>query len=180
MDLDALLGGFRPLFRALNPEQVNALSAQLIEALQGEGPAMTTFLTQTATLTNTLADRDHLIGQLITNLKTVAGSLGDQSSQLAGAVDALSASLTTIADRRQDLRNSLAYGNAAAASISDLLTSGREPLKKTVVHEADRTASVAVADREYLDHLLNTLPTSTECSTAKDSTAITSASICAT
>lgn len=157
LDLDALLGGFRPLFRALNPEQVNALSAQLIEALQGEGPAMTTFLTQTATLTNTLADRDHLIGQLITNLKTVAGSLGDQSSQLAGAVDALSASLTTIADRRQDLRNSLAYGNAAAASISDLLTSGREPLK-TVVHEADRTASVAVADREYLDHLLNTLP----------------------
>lgn len=157
LDLDALLGGFRPLFRALNPDQVNALSGQLIEALQGEGPAITTFLTQTATLTNTLADRDHLIGQLITNLKTVAGSLGDQSSQLAASVDALSASLTTIADRRQDLRNGLAYGNAAAASISELLTRGREPLK-TVVHEADRTATVALADRDYLDHLLNTLP----------------------
>lgn len=157
LDLDALLGGFRPLFRALDPNQVNALSSQLIEALQGEGPAITTLLTQTATLTNTLADRDQLIGQLITNLKTVAGSLGDQSAQLAAGVDALSASLTTIADRRQDLRNGLAYANAAAASIGDLLTRGRAPLN-TVVREADRTATVALADRDYFDHLLNTLP----------------------
>ena len=37
LDLDALIGGFRPLFRALDPEQVNALSGQLIQALQGQG-----------------------------------------------------------------------------------------------------------------------------------------------
>lgn len=35
LDLDALLGGFRPLFRALNPEQVNTLTAALVEAFQG-------------------------------------------------------------------------------------------------------------------------------------------------
>ncbi|SBS76199.1 Virulence factor mce family protein [uncultured Mycobacterium sp.] len=157
LDLDALLGGFRPLFRALDPEQVNALSGQLIDALQGQGPTISAFLTQTATLTNTLADRDQLIGQVISNLKSVVGSLGDQSSQFAGAVDALSVSLTAMADRRRDLRNGLAYANEAAASISDLLAQGRAPLKK-VVHEADRTATAALADREYFDHLLNTLP----------------------
>ena len=37
LDLDALIGGFRPLFRALDPDQVNALSGQLIQALQGQG-----------------------------------------------------------------------------------------------------------------------------------------------
>jgi phospholipid/cholesterol/gamma-HCH transport system substrate-binding protein len=37
LDLDALIGGFRPLFRALDPDQVNALSGQLIAALQGQG-----------------------------------------------------------------------------------------------------------------------------------------------
>ncbi len=157
LDLDALLGGFRPLFRALDPEQVNALSGQLIEALQGQGPTISTFLTQTATLTNTLADRDQLIGQVINNLKSVVGSLGDQSSQFAGAVDALSLSLTAMADRRQDLRDGLAYANKAAASISDLLAQGRAPLKE-VVDESDRTATVALADREYFDHLLDTLP----------------------
>ena len=30
LDLDALIGGFRPLFRALDPDQINALSGQLI------------------------------------------------------------------------------------------------------------------------------------------------------
>ena len=157
LDLDALLGGFRPLFRALDPDQVNALSGQLIEVLQGEGTTITTFLTQTATLTNTLADRDHLIGQIITNLKTVVGSLGDQSSQLASAVDSLSAALTTMADRRYDLRNGLAYANEAAASIADLLAQGRSPLKD-IVHEADRTAGVVLSDREYFDRFLDTLP----------------------
>ncbi len=157
LDLDALLGGFRPLFHALDPQQVNTLSGQLIDALQGEGPTITAFLTQTAAVTNTLADRDQLIGQVITNLKTVVGSLGGQSSQFAGAVDSLSAALATIADRKQDLRNGLAYANEAAASVSDLLVQGRAPLVK-VVNEADRTADAVLADRDYFDRFLDTLP----------------------
>lgn len=157
LDLDALLGGFRPLFRALNPEQVNALSGQLIEALQGEGATLTSLLTQTATLTSTLADRSQLIGEVITNLHTLLGSLGDQSSQFATSVDALSQLLATLADRKQDLRNTIGYGNEAARSIADLLGQGRAPLVK-VIHEADRTASVILADRAYFDNLLNTLP----------------------
>lgn len=157
LDLDALLGGFRPLFHALDPQQVNTLSGQLIDALQGEGPTITAFLTQTAAVTKTLADRDQLIGQVITNLKTVVGSLGGQSSQFAGAVDSLSAALATIADRKQDLRNGLAYANEAAASVSELLVQGRAPLVK-VVNEADRTADAVLADRDYFDRFLDTLP----------------------
>ena len=63
LDLDALIGGFRPLFSALDPDQVNALSGQLIAAFQGQGGTIGSFLTQTAALTNTLADRDQLIGR---------------------------------------------------------------------------------------------------------------------
>ncbi len=157
LDLDALLGGFRPLFQALNTDQVNALSNQLIEVLQGEGTTITTFLIQTAALTNKLADRDHLIGQVISNLGTVLGSLGDKSSQFAEAIDSLSAVLATLADRKQDLSNGIAYADAAAGTIGDLLARGRPPLMK-VVHEADRTASAVLADRDYFDKLLNTLP----------------------
>ncbi|MDT5016848.1 MAG: phospholipid/cholesterol/gamma-HCH transport system substrate-binding protein, partial [Mycobacterium sp.] len=54
LDLDALIGGFRPLFRALDPDQVNALSGQLIAALQGQGGTINSFLSQTAALTTTL------------------------------------------------------------------------------------------------------------------------------
>jgi phospholipid/cholesterol/gamma-HCH transport system substrate-binding protein len=157
LDLDALIGGFRPLFRALDPDQVNALSGQLIAALQGQGGTINSFLSQTAALTTTLADRDQLIGQVIVNLNTVLGSLGDQSDQFAKAVDALSGLVQGLESRKQDISNGLAYTNAAAGSITDLLAQARPPFAKTI-HETDRAAGIVVADHDYFDNLLNTLP----------------------
>ena len=46
LDLDALIGGFKPLFRALNPDQVNALSEQLIQAFQDRAPRSGRFWTR--------------------------------------------------------------------------------------------------------------------------------------
>jgi phospholipid/cholesterol/gamma-HCH transport system substrate-binding protein len=157
LDLDALIGGFRPLFRALDPDQVNALSGQLIAALQGQGGTINSFLSQTAALTTTLADRDQLIGQVIVNLNSVLGSLGGQSDQFAKAVDALSELVEGLASRKQDISNGLAYSNAAAASITDLLAQARPPFAKAI-HETDRAAGIVVADHDYFDNLLNTLP----------------------
>ena len=157
LDLDALIGGFRPLFRALDPDQVNALSGQLIAAFQGQGATIGSFLRTTASLTSTLADRDQLIGQVITNLNTVLGSLGDQGDQFGKAVTSLSELVKGLAGRKQDISNSVAYTNAAAGTVADLLTQARPPLQK-VVAETDRTAGVVVADKDYLDNLLATLP----------------------
>lgn len=157
LDLDALIGGFRPLFRALDPDQVNALTGQLIGAFEGQGSTIGSFLSQTAALTSTLADRDQLIGQVIVNLHTVLGSFGESSQQVDKAVDSLSQLVAALADRKQDISNSLAYGNEAAASIADLLRQARPPLEK-VVHETDRVAGIVVADHDYVDDLLNTLP----------------------
>jgi phospholipid/cholesterol/gamma-HCH transport system substrate-binding protein len=157
LDLDALIGGFRPLFNALSPDQVNALTGQLIEAFQGQGATISSFLSQTASLTNTLADRDQLIGRVIVNLNTVLGSLGDQKDQFGKAVDSLSELVHGLAERKQDITNGVAYANAAAGSVADLLQQARPPLQK-VVHEADRTAGIIVADADYVNNLLDTLP----------------------
>jgi phospholipid/cholesterol/gamma-HCH transport system substrate-binding protein len=157
LDLDALIGGFRPLFRALNPDQVNALTGQLIEAFQGQAEVVGSVLTQTASLTKTLANRDQLIGEVITNLNTLLGTLADQSKQFDGAVDSLAQLVHGLAERKTDVTNSVAYLNAAAGSVADLLTQARPPAKDTV-HQLDRAAGLAVADHDYLDNLLNTLP----------------------
>jgi phospholipid/cholesterol/gamma-HCH transport system substrate-binding protein len=157
LDLDALIGGFRPLFKALDPDQVNALSGQLISALQGQGGTINSFLAQTAALTTTLADRDQLIGQVIVNLNTVLGSLGDQSDQFAKAVDALADLVKGLQERRTDIANGLAYTNSAAGTVADLLSQARPPFAKTI-HETDRSAGIVVADHDYFDNLLNTLP----------------------
>lgn len=157
LDLDALIGGFRPLFRALDPDQVNALSGQLIAAFQGQGGTIGSILSQTAALTNTLADRDELIGQVVVNLNTVLGSLGDHSDKFGTAVDSLSELVHGLETRKDDLSAGLAYANEGARTIADLLNQARPPLQKTV-QETDRTAGIVVADHDYFDDLLNTLP----------------------
>jgi phospholipid/cholesterol/gamma-HCH transport system substrate-binding protein len=157
LDLDALIGGFRPLFRALDPDQVNALSGQLIQVLQGQGATIGSFLTQTAALTSTLADRDQLIEEVISNLSTVLGSLGGQSDQFDKAVTSLSELVGGLAARKTDLTNAVAYANVAAGSIADLLSQARPPLQN-VVHQTDRAAGIVVADHDYVDNIINTLP----------------------
>ena len=157
LDLDAVIGGFRPLFRALDPDQVNELTGQLIQAFEGQGPTIGSFLNQAAAVTNTLADRDLLIGQVIDNLNVVLGSLGGQSERFDKAVTSLSELVGGLAERRTDLSNAVAYIDAGAGEFADLFSEAREPFQK-VVHELDRAAGIAVADHEYLDRFLNELP----------------------
>ncbi|MGE0214172.1 MCE family protein [Mycolicibacterium sp.] len=159
LDLDALIGGFRPLFRALEPEQVNALSGQLIAALQGQGPTVGSLLSQTAALTSTLADRDDLIGQVITNLNTVLGSLAGHSEQFGQAVDTLAELTHALADRDEDLRNGVAHADAAAGALADLLARARPSIPPALA-ETDRAATHVLADHDYFDDLLATLPES--------------------
>lgn len=157
LDLDALIGGFRPLFRALDPIQVNALTGQLVQAFQGQGGAINSFLAQTATVTSTLADRDQLIGQVITNLNTVLGSLGGQSGQLDKTVTSLTGLMERLAAHKTDISTTVAYTNAAAGSIADLLGQARPAFKDTVA-QSDRVDNIVLADHDYFDDYLNTLP----------------------
>ena len=157
LDLDALIGGLRPVFRALNPDQINALSGQLIQAVQGQGPTVGSVLTQAAAVTNTLADRDRLFGQLITNLNIVLGSLGDQDGQVAKAVDSLSTLMTTLQERKQDLALGIRGTDRIFALGTQVLNRARSPLKK-VVDQTDRVAGTLLADKDFLDNLINTLP----------------------
>jgi phospholipid/cholesterol/gamma-HCH transport system substrate-binding protein len=157
LDLDALVGGFRPLFQALNPDQINALSGQLVKAFQGEGATIGSVLSQTAAFTSTLADRDELIGRVISNLNVVLGTLSDQGDKLATTVDSLSQLIHGLSERKVDISNSVAYTNAAASSVADLLSAARQPFQK-VAHETDRTAGIIDGDRDYVENVLATLP----------------------
>ena len=62
-----------------------------------------------------------------------------------------------LAQRKDDISTGLAYINAAAASVTDLLVQARQPIKD-VVRETDRMSGQVLADREYVDKLLKDLP----------------------
>ena len=157
LDVDALIGGFRPLFRALDPEQVNALSGQLLKVFQGQGGTISSVLAQTSALTTTLAGRDELIGEVISNLNTVLGTFRDRDDEFGAALDALSGLVGELSDRRSDIANGAAYINAAAGSVADLLAAARQPINDTVI-QTDRVAGQIMADHDYVDELVRTLP----------------------
>jgi len=157
LDLDALIGGLRPVFRALKPDQINALSGELISALQGQGATIGSVLAQTASITNSLADRDRLFGELIGNLNTVIGSLGHQDGQLAKTVDSLAELVAGLNARKADIAHGLKAANGLALAGADVLRKARSPLKM-VVDETDRVSGTVLADRDFVDNLINTLP----------------------
>src|ERR1700719_3122963 len=157
LDVDALIGGFRPLFRALDPDQVNALSGQLLQVFQGQGGTISSVLAQTSALTTTLAGRDELIGQVITNLDTVLGTFAAHDDQFSEGLDKLSQLVQGLAERKSDIATGTAYINAAAGSVADLLTAARQPIKDTV-QQTDRFAGQIMADHDYVDDLVRTLP----------------------
>jgi len=157
LDVGALIGGFRPLFRALDPDQVNALSGQLLKVFQGQGGTIASVLSQTSALTTTLAGRDQLIGQVITNLNTVLGTFAAHDEQFSQGLGNLSQLVKELADRKTDIATGTAYINAAAGSIADLLTVARQPIKEAVA-QTDRFAGQIMADHDYVDDLVKTLP----------------------
>jgi phospholipid/cholesterol/gamma-HCH transport system substrate-binding protein len=157
LDVDALIGGFRPLFRALDPDQVNALSGQLLKVFQGQGGTIASVLSQTSALTTTLAGRDQLIGQVITNLNTVLGTFAAHDEQFSQGLGNLSQLVKELADRKTDIATGTAYINAAAGSIADLLSVARQPIKEAVA-QTDRFAGQIEADHQYVDDLVRTLP----------------------
>lgn len=157
LDIDALIGGFRPLFRALDPDQVNALSGQLLRIFQGQGGTLASVLSQTSMLTSTLAGRSQLIGELITNLNTVLHTFAARDHEFSDGLDKLAQLVEGLAQRKDDISTGLAYVNAAAGSVTDLLVQSRQPIKD-VVHETDRMSAQVLADRDYVDKLLKDLP----------------------
>ncbi|MEV0673890.1 MCE family protein [Mycobacterium sp. NPDC050441] len=157
LDVDALIGGFRPLFRALDPDQVNALSGELLKVFQGQGGTISSVLAQTSALTTTLAGRDQLIGQVITNLNTVLGTFAKRDEQFSEGLDKLSELVAGLAERKSDIVTGTAHINAAAGSVADLLGTARQPIKDTVT-QTDRFAGQVMADRDYVDDLVKTLP----------------------
>ena len=157
LDIDALIGGFRPLFRALDPDQVNALSGQLLRVFQGQGGTLASVLAQTSMLTSTLAGRSELIGELITNLNTVLHTFAARDHEFSDGLDKLSELVNGLAQRKTDISTGLAYINAAAGSVTDLLAEARQPIK-VVVHETDRMSGQVLSDRDYVDGLLKQLP----------------------
>ncbi|MFJ5972654.1 MCE family protein [Streptomyces sp. NPDC093060] len=142
LDLNALLNGFKPLFAALSPGDVNQLATEIIRTLQGEGGTVNSLLTHTASLTTTLADRDELIGSVIDNLNTVLATLDRRGSRFSGLLKQLRRVISGLSADRKPIGDSLTNIGALADATSGLLTDARPPLKDDIAGLTDLTGTL--------------------------------------
>jgi len=157
LDLDLLLGGLKPVTQGLNPQDVNALSASLIQVFQGEGGTLNSLLSNTTSFSNTLADNSQTIQGLIDNLNTVVGTVNKEGTKFSGAIDRLEKLISGFSQDRDTIGAAITALDNGTTSIADLLTRARPPLAGTV-DQLNRLAPLLDKDKNLIDISLRKLP----------------------
>jgi phospholipid/cholesterol/gamma-HCH transport system substrate-binding protein len=132
VDLTVLFQGFAPLVQGLDPDQINKLSFEIVQTLQGEGGALESLLSTVADLTNTLADKDKVIGDVIDNLTGVLTAVGERDAELNNLIIQLKNFISGLAGDRKTIGNAIDGINRLATSTAGLLTQVRGPLAQDV------------------------------------------------
>ena len=132
LDLDLLLGGLRPVIKGLNPQDVNALTASLIQVFQGQGGTFQSLLSKTTSFTTALADNKEVIQRVIDNLNTVLHTVDQEGGKFSGMIDRLERLTTELAADRDPIGEAIDSLDNGTASLADLLGRARSPLSGTV------------------------------------------------
>jgi phospholipid/cholesterol/gamma-HCH transport system substrate-binding protein len=157
LDLDALIGGFRPLFKALDPGKVNSIAQSILTVFQGQGATINDLLEQTASITATLADRDQAIGEVINNLNTVLATTVKHQKEFDQTVDKLEVLITALKNGADPLADAVAHISNAAGTLSDLLSDDR-PLLHSTFGYLEGIQRPVINDLPNLDDVLSKLP----------------------
>ena len=132
LDLDLLLGGLKPVIRGLNPQDVNALTSSLIQIFQGQGGTLDSLFSKTSSFTNSLADNNQVIEQLIEDLKSSLDTLSKDGNDFSGAIDRLQRLVSGLSSDRDPIGTAITQLDNGTASLTDLLGRARPPLAGTV------------------------------------------------
>jgi phospholipid/cholesterol/gamma-HCH transport system substrate-binding protein len=154
VDLDALLGGFRPVLKGLDGAKVNEISNAIIELLQDKGATLADVLANTAEFTHTIADRDRLIDETIDNLTTVLAARSEQIDRLITDGNMLFAQL---AQRRRAIDQLISGIRTLSHQLSGFVEDNDDLLKPAML-KLNLVLDNLNERREHLSAALDRLP----------------------
>ena len=157
LDLTGIFNGFQPLFSALTPQQVNELTGSIIEVFQGESGDVANLVTQTASLTENLAQRQQLIGQVIDNLSAVAGTLDAHDQQLVTMIDQFDSLVNGLVNERGQLGSTIDSLSGLTHAVSSLLSQS-QPTLDQAINAVVSASHTAAQDQSGFDGVLSNLP----------------------
>jgi phospholipid/cholesterol/gamma-HCH transport system substrate-binding protein len=157
VDLTVLFHGFGPLTEGLSADQINKLSYQIIQTLQGEGGSFESLLATVADLTNALADKDKVIGEVIDNLTGVLSAVNQHDNELSDLIIQLRSFVSGLAQDRSTIGNAITGVNNLATSTAGLLTQVRQPLAKDI-KSITGLVSTLNANSSTIKYVIDQLP----------------------
>ncbi|MDI3313026.1 MAG: virulence factor Mce family protein [Mycobacterium sp.] len=157
LDLDALIGGFKPLFRALDPEKVNTIASAIITVFQGQGGTINDILDQTAQATSRIAERDRAIGEVIKNLNTVLDTTVRHRQEFDQTLENFERLISGLRDHADPLAAGTAHISNAAGTLADLLGDNRALLHKELNY-LQAVAQPIIDQRDSYDDLFRRAP----------------------
>ena len=152
-----LFNGFQPLFTALSPKDVNTLAYEIVQVFQGEGGTLESLLGHTASVTQTLASRDQVIGDLIDNLNQVLDHLGDRDDQLNQLITTFRTFVSGLKDDREAILGSLDQISDLSVQTASLVKGIRSPLVQDIKELRQVTGNIQ-RNKGELDRALQVLP----------------------
>lgn len=155
LDLTALFNGFRPLYQALSPKQINQLSYEIIQTLQGTGGTIDDLVLHTASLTSTLADQSQVIDAVIANLTSTLKTVDANTGGLAQLIDELQALMTGLANNRTAIASSLGSINRLAADSSLFIQQIRPALPVDLTQLSSAAHYLATTNNSAGQNFLN-------------------------
>lgn len=163
LDLSVLFNGFKPLFTALTPADVNQFAFEVIKVLQGEGGTIESLLAKTASLTTTLADADQVIGDLITNLTSTLQIVSQRQANFSQLLVNLQQFITGLSQDITPILSSLTSINSLNTKTAGLLQQTRVPIKadldklRAVASTLDDTQAIWVKTLQFMPEKLNSM-----------------------
>lgn len=157
LDLTVLFNGFKPLFEALSPDDLNKLSFEVISVFQGEGGTLKSLLNSTASVTQTLANRDDLIADLLDNLDFVLDRVADRESELSALIKNFRTLVGGLNEDREVILGSLDDISRLSVETADLVSGIRPPFVEDIKQLRRLTANIN-RNKGELDRALQVLP----------------------
>ena len=157
LDLTQLFDGFQPLFEGLSPKDVNQLSGEIVQVLQGEGGTIDGLISDIGSLTTTLAAKDQVIGQVIDNLNSVLKTVNTRETGFNDLVTSLQQLVTGFSADREPIGRSITAISRLTTSTAGLLQDGRQPLKDSIA-QLGRLSTNLADNKGELQNFLTTTP----------------------
>lgn len=129
LDLDALLGGLKPVLKGLEADKINTISSAVIELLQGQGGALSNVLADTSAFSLALSEHSQLIGDVINNLNTVLRTVDQRSAQFSASVDQLQQLITGLANNKDAIVGAISPLASTTTDLTEMLRNSRRSLQ---------------------------------------------------